>query len=51
LLAEGISPRMGWSHGELEVKVDGERVYSFKEEHQLPGDGVLLQRIHEKLNR
>ena len=40
---------MSWSHGELEIKVNGQRVYSYKEEHPLPSDAVLLQRIKQKL--
>jgi hypothetical protein len=40
---------MGWANGELEIKVNGERVYSYKEEHPLLGDTALLQRIKERL--
>ncbi len=41
---------MGFAHGELEIKVNGQRVYSYKGEHPLLADAVLLQRINEKLN-
>lgn len=44
-----MEPKMGWAHGELEIKVNGQRVYSYKEEHPLPGDAALLQRINERL--
>jgi predicted Rdx family selenoprotein len=40
---------MGWANGELEIKVNGQRVYSYKEEHSLPGDAALLQRINSQL--
>ncbi len=40
---------MGFSNGELEIKVNGEQVFSYKQEHRLPGEAVLLQRIEERL--
>jgi len=48
-MAQGIQPKMGWAHGELEISVNGEIVYSYKHEPRMPSDAALLQRIHESL--
>lgn len=50
LRARGIEPKMSFANGELEVLVDGSRVYSYKQEHPLLSDEELLQRVESKLN-
>jgi predicted Rdx family selenoprotein len=40
---------MGWSSGELEIHVDGARVYSYKDEKTIPEDSVLINRIRAKV--
>lgn len=49
MLAQGIKPKMSFENGELEIKVNGQRVYSHTEEGPLPADAVLLQRIQSAL--
>jgi hypothetical protein len=45
LLRRGIQPKTHSALGELEVLVDGERVYSYKEEGKLLTHPELLARI------
>ncbi len=49
LRAHGVEPKMSFANGELEVLVNGVRVYSYKQEQPLPPTDQLLQRIESKL--
>jgi hypothetical protein len=41
----GIQPKMKFAHGELEILVNGSSVFSFKQVHQMPSLGGLLEMI------
>jgi|KBSMisStandDraft_5_1062788.scaffolds.fasta_scaffold1180591_2 predicted Rdx family selenoprotein len=49
LILRGLDPYMGWSAGNLEVAVDGDQVYSFKLEKELPDDKALINRVRAKV--
>jgi hypothetical protein len=49
LIMRGMDPRMGWASGDLAIEVDGQRVYSFKEEKQLLDDNALISRVRAKV--
>ena len=49
LIMRGIEPRMGWSTGELAIDVNGDRVYSFKQEKKLLDDNALISRVRAKV--
>jgi hypothetical protein len=49
LIMRGLDPQMGWSSGNLEVDVNGDRVYSYKDEKELPSDNVLINRVRAKV--
>lgn len=49
LILRGIQPEMRWSTGNLEIAVNGDQVYSYKEEKQLPADNVLINRVRAKV--
>jgi predicted Rdx family selenoprotein len=49
LIMRGLDPQMGWSSGDLEVKVNGDKVYSYKEEKALPDDNTLINRVRAKV--
>lgn len=49
LIMRGLDPKMGWSSGELEIHVDGSRIFSYKDEKTIPEDSVLINRIRAKV--
>jgi predicted Rdx family selenoprotein len=49
LIMRGLDPQMGWSSGNLEVAVNGDQVYSYKAEKELPEDNVLINRVRAKV--
>lgn len=48
LIMRGLDPRMGWS-SDLVVNVNGDDVYSYKVEKQLPDDNTLISRVRAKV--
>jgi predicted Rdx family selenoprotein len=49
LILRGLDPQMGWTSNDLEVAVNGDRVYSYKDEKELPDDKVLINRVRAKV--
>lgn len=49
LIMRGLDPQMGWSANNLVVNVNGDDVYSFQAEKQLPDDKTLINRVRAKV--
>jgi hypothetical protein len=49
LIMRGIEPRMGWASGDLQINVNGDQVYSFKQEKRLLDDNALISRVRAKV--
>lgn len=47
LLRRSITPKMSITFGELEILIDGIRLYSYKAEGELPSDDELLDQVIE----
>jgi hypothetical protein len=49
LIMRGIEPQMGWASGDLQINVNGDQVYSFKQEKRLLDDNALISRVRAKV--